>query len=411
MPNLRLSPIGVVPQRECRPRTIVDYTFFGVNDETIPLTAPESMQFGKALHRIIQAIVRADPRHGPVHIFKVDMADGFYRIHLAPCDIPTLGVTLPFSHEGEPLIAFPLTLPMGLINSPPLFCSATETVCDLANQQLDRRTRHPTHRLDALADTDPPLELPSSSTISSTSSSLPSPAPVPVRPYNGPRRKPLSAIDIYVDDFIGLGQGSKQHLRNIRGTLFHCLDEVMRPLSPDNTKCRQEPASIKKLKKGDACWGTKKVVLGWLIDTVAMTITLPQHRLERLNSILTDLPRSKHRIALKKWHRVLGELRSMAIAIPGLRGCFSLLQEAFRTTTGKRIRLTSDLHDFLDDMRKMVQDLAARPTRLQELVPDQPHVLGACDLSKGGMGGVYFAPTSDGDTQLFLWQEQFPTYI
>ena len=157
LPNLRLSPIGVVPQRERRPRTIVDYTFFGVNDETIPLTAPESMQFGKALHRIIQAIVRADPRHGPVHIIKVDVADGFYRIHLAPCDIPTLGVTLPFSHEGEPLIAFPLTLPMGWVNSPPLFCSATETVCDLANQQLDRRTRHPTHRLDALADTEPLL--------------------------------------------------------------------------------------------------------------------------------------------------------------------------------------------------------------------------------------------------------------
>ena len=141
LPNLRLSPIGVVPQRERCPWTIVDYTFFGVNDETIPLTAPESMQIGKAIHRIIQAIIRLDPRHGPVYIIKVDVADDFYRIHLAPCDIPTLGVTLPFSHEGEPLIAFPLTLPMGWVNSPPLFCSATETVCDLANQQLDRRTQ------------------------------------------------------------------------------------------------------------------------------------------------------------------------------------------------------------------------------------------------------------------------------
>ena len=77
MPNLRLSPIGVVPQRERRPRTIVDYTFFGVNDETLPLTAPESMQFGKTLQRVFQAIVQADPRHGPVHLTKVDVADGF----------------------------------------------------------------------------------------------------------------------------------------------------------------------------------------------------------------------------------------------------------------------------------------------------------------------------------------------
>ena len=280
MPNLRLSPIGVVPQRERRPRTIVDYTFFGVNDETLPLTAPESMQFGKTLQRVFQAIVQADPRHGPVHLTKVDVADGFYRIHLAPHDIPTIGVTLPFEHEGQPLIAFPLTLPMGWVNSPPLFCAATETVCDLTNHQLDRYTRLPAHRLDHLADSEPSPEPPltpklqpiSATTAPSTS---PSAVPVPDRPYCGPKRKPLAAVDVYVDDFIGLGQGSKRRLRNIRGTLFHCLDEVMRPLPPDDTKSRQEPASVKKLKKGDACWKTRKIILGWLIDTVAMTVQLP----------------------------------------------------------------------------------------------------------------------------------------
>jgi hypothetical protein len=97
LPNLCISPIGVVPQRERRPWTIVDYTFFGVNADTLPLSAPEAMQFGRALERIIQNIVHADPRHGPVHLIKVDIVDGFYRIHLAPADIPTLRVSLPFS--------------------------------------------------------------------------------------------------------------------------------------------------------------------------------------------------------------------------------------------------------------------------------------------------------------------------
>ena len=32
-----------------------------------------------------------------------------------------------------PMVAIPLTLPMGWKNSPPLFCTATETVADLAN--------------------------------------------------------------------------------------------------------------------------------------------------------------------------------------------------------------------------------------------------------------------------------------
>jgi hypothetical protein len=31
----------------------------------------------------------------------------------------------------------------------------------------------------------------------------------------------------------------------------------------------------KKLLKGDGCWTTRKVVLGWLLDTVRQTIELP----------------------------------------------------------------------------------------------------------------------------------------
>jgi hypothetical protein len=41
--NLRVSPPGVVPQNKRRPRTIVDYSFSGVNQETIRLAPPEAM--------------------------------------------------------------------------------------------------------------------------------------------------------------------------------------------------------------------------------------------------------------------------------------------------------------------------------------------------------------------------------
>jgi hypothetical protein len=39
--QLRVSPMGVVPQREHRPRVIVDYSFFGVNNETVRLAPRE----------------------------------------------------------------------------------------------------------------------------------------------------------------------------------------------------------------------------------------------------------------------------------------------------------------------------------------------------------------------------------
>ena len=51
--DLRISPLGVVPQRDRRPRPIVDYTFSGFNEATVKLAPSGSMQFGKALDRII----------------------------------------------------------------------------------------------------------------------------------------------------------------------------------------------------------------------------------------------------------------------------------------------------------------------------------------------------------------------
>ena len=404
--NLRLSPIGVVPQKERRPRPIVDYTFSGVNQETVSLAPREAMQFGKALERILQKLVHSDTRHGPVYLCKVDISDGFYRIHVRPDDIPHLGVSFLPTPDGVPVVAFPLTLPMGWTESPPWFCVATETAADLANLWLkERRRPQPTHRLETLADTPPEAE----PTLHS-----PTRATLPVRPP--PKRRqlhrhaPLASIDLFVDDFIGLVQGSRSRRRRVRRLLFEAIDTVLRPLEETDKTSRQEPISVKKLKKGDACWGTRKTILGWIIDTVQETIELTPRRLQRLKDILDDLPRSKKRIAVKEWHKIVGELRSMSLAVPGLRGLFSLMQEAFRSEHRKRIRLTAGLHDFLDDIRHLVADLTHRPTRYRELVPTDPVVIGASDAAGPGMGGVFFHKQG-GQTKAYLWRKPFPDSV
>jgi hypothetical protein len=76
--HLRLSPLGVVPQRNRHPRLIVDFTYSGVNDDTARLAPPEAMQFGKALQRVLSKVVHADLYYyGPVFLGKIDIADGF----------------------------------------------------------------------------------------------------------------------------------------------------------------------------------------------------------------------------------------------------------------------------------------------------------------------------------------------
>ena len=61
LPGLRVSPPGVVSQREHQPRWICDSDSLSVNDETLHLAAMGAMQFGHALNRILHKIILANP--------------------------------------------------------------------------------------------------------------------------------------------------------------------------------------------------------------------------------------------------------------------------------------------------------------------------------------------------------------
>ena len=298
------------------------------------------------------------------------------------------------------MVAFPLVLPMGWVNSPPYFCAATETAADLMNARLRRQQEYGPHHLEEEAltggDSKP---IPSSASGSRAQQIHP------------PRyRRPLQ----YVDDFIALLQGGAQEQRNTMRVLLSTLDDIFRPVIPSDDPSRQEPASQKKLRKGDASWSTRKVVLGWVIDIVAGTLELPPHRQERLRAILADICPSQKRASVKKWHRLLGELRSMTLAIPGSRGLFSVLQEALKYDQhGKpcRVRLTRAVHQFLADFRRLADNLESRPTRIAEIFPRTPSVLGATDASGRGMGGIAFVHLKDSRVDPILWRNTFPKTI
>ena len=192
------------------------------------------------------------------------------------------------------------------------------------------------------------------------------------------------------------------------------LDRVFCPLGNNDKAFRQEPASIKTMKQGDATWTTSKVTLGWLIDTTAKTIALPSHRIERLLEIMESVTLDQRTVAIKDLCKVVGELRSMWVTLPGLVGLFSLLQEAFRheDPTRPRLNFLKLLHGFLEDFRWLAKDVATRPTRIAELVPDPvPAVIGACDAAGTGMGGIHFIPSPDGFITPLLWQQHLLPWI
>ena len=54
--DLCLSPMAVKVEHNCRPRVLVDHTWFGVNEHTIPDLLHEVMQFSGALPQLLWLI-------------------------------------------------------------------------------------------------------------------------------------------------------------------------------------------------------------------------------------------------------------------------------------------------------------------------------------------------------------------
>ena len=172
---------------------------------------------------------------------------------------------------------------------------------------------------------------------------------------------------MYVDDFLLLAQTRRRQKRVMHAAL-HSIGDVFRPLRANDPVGRKEPASTKKMLKCDASWQTQKRVLGWDIDSVALTLNLPPHRLGRLREVLAWLQPPTKGLAVTRWHRLLGELRSMSPALPGTRGLFSVLQEALRKSDRHSVRINQHVHGTAADFLYLVDSPSKRPTRLTELV-------------------------------------------
>ena len=108
--------------------------------------------------------------------------------------------------------------------------------------------------------------------------------------------------------------------------------------------------SHKKLREGDCSWGTFKLVLGWIIDTIHMTIQMPPHSIDQQAEILASIPSTQCCTSVKKWHSTLGELRLiMALAFPGSCHIVSTMQHALAHKNGGQVTLHNGVQNALGD--------------------------------------------------------------
>jgi hypothetical protein len=155
----------------------------------------------------------------------------------------------------------------------------------------------------------------------------------------------------------------------------------------------------------------QKVFLGWILDTVRLTIELPAHRITHPLELMDSVPSHHRRVSTKKRQQLVGKLRSLVLAIPGGRRLFSLLHQFLKVWTekGTRARLSSEVHTILQDFCSLATDLKNRPTHIAELIPAAtPATISAQDAAGTGMGAVHFVPLPDCSITPLLWCSPFP---
>ena len=233
------------------------------------------------------------PAEEHIQFSKLDLADGYWRMIITREERWNFAYVMLTKPGEELMVVVPSTLQMGWNESPAFFCATTETVRDVSQVWIGHNTELPAHKMEALVEsTNPPRR-------QSTDG--------PVHQWSG----------VYVDDHIMAAVEDEEGtlLRRTARATLHAIHSVF--ASPDaiTMEGAKDPISEKKLLKGDGRWDTKKDILGYILDGIALTVQLPQDRADDLiKEVRTIL--KKDRVQLKRFRSIVGRLQHAARILP-----------------------------------------------------------------------------------------------
>jgi hypothetical protein len=78
LPGLCHSAPGAITQWDHQPWWTDDYSWWGINGDTLQLAACEVIAL--TLNCILCEILLANPAFGPIQLMKIDLSDGFYML-------------------------------------------------------------------------------------------------------------------------------------------------------------------------------------------------------------------------------------------------------------------------------------------------------------------------------------------
>ena len=319
---------------------------------------------------------------------KVDLSDGFWRMIVEAGKEYNFVFQLP-EREGdtERYYVVPSSLQMGWKNSPAFFCTGTEATRSLIKRLLaltlasgiDVEHRHEAY---CVSEEQSPSD---AAWKGMTDASL--------------------ACRVFVDDFMqGLaGDPHRPERRDqqlwVSRAVLHAIHAVFPPPDVLDHVGGKDSISEKKLKKGDALFKLREVLLGFLMSGAAgprRTVAVPAGKFDKyVHRLRKALQQPHHYITFSEFQKIHGQMQHVSVAIPCLRGLMTPLNmQLSRKTSTVGLRVGGTLRATFEIFATLIEDAQAHPSHIAEIVPpDLPHYHGTTDASGVGAGGVWLPCT------------------
>jgi hypothetical protein len=178
--------------------------------------------------------------------------DGFWRMDCAMGEEWNFAYVLPREDRMPTTLVVPTSLQMGWVESPPYFCTAMETLRDIATEYTKTKLNSlPPHKFEKVV-----LGAPEYQALPEAGNSSVGFAYI---------------VKVYVDNFMSLViPVSREQLRHIANAIMHGIHDVFPPDEVDSN----DPISEKKLTKGEGRYKTRKTLLGFDFDGEGKTMWL-----------------------------------------------------------------------------------------------------------------------------------------
>jgi hypothetical protein len=272
IPNASLAPLGCIKQetidstgaRVPKFRMTHDQSFPGPSGLSVNLQVEKeqlpNIMYSYVLLRLIHYICSLRQRHPntKIYICKVDLDSAYRRCHLST-DTAQESLTV---YDGILFMALRMTF--GGAPCPSLWGYISETLADVCNSLINNNYWDHNELYDSLSDSLlPPLNLPESDPYNPT---LPMTVEVPTND--------LGKVDVYIDDTIRITPDLNDNCLRVSKAIPLAIHSLSRPLDHSDKIPRKGIISMKKYIAEGRMEETK-VVLGWLLNTRSLLISLP----------------------------------------------------------------------------------------------------------------------------------------